>query len=311
MEAQKISGPFTHQNLSVFLLHGEARVEERVYFTLQEAMEREALVVHETGTVSELEVENVSEDTEIYLEAGEIVKGGKQDRVLVADVVVPIRSGRVKTPAFCVEEGRWGRRGREAAASFSTSTTSLSSRDLKMSTRRKKDQRAVWSSVTGLQEKLARRLGKGVCHPESGSSLQLTLEDESVREKVKEYTAILAPILDDRKDVVGFAFAVNGAFNSASLYASGNLFKKLWPKLLEASAVEALAEAEEGETDPPPTPDEVSSLLASLEEGKEKEEKVTERIHLVTRESETGVLFETRDAETPSPWLHRNYIKGG
>ena len=42
--------------------------------------------------------------------------------------------------------------------------------------------------------------------------------------------------------VIGYAFAINGKVNSADVYASHELFQKLWPKLLESSAVEAFSE---------------------------------------------------------------------
>ena len=42
--------------------------------------------------------------------------------------------------------------------------------------------------------------------------------------------------------MIGYVFAINGHVNSADVYASRALFVKLWPKLLKASAVEAVAE---------------------------------------------------------------------
>src|SRR5262245_47291786 len=55
-----ISGPFQHQNLTVFLIHGDDRLKLDRLLTLQEALEQNKVVVHETGRVGELEVENVS-----------------------------------------------------------------------------------------------------------------------------------------------------------------------------------------------------------------------------------------------------------
>ncbi|MFX5484718.1 DUF6569 family protein, partial [Acinetobacter baumannii] len=52
----------------------------------------------------------------------------------------------------------------------------------------------------------------------------------------------LQKVGDKDSDVVGYAFAINGKVNSADVYASHDLFKKLWPKLLNSSAVEAVAE---------------------------------------------------------------------
>ena len=42
--------------------------------------------------------------------------------------------------------------------------------------------------------------------------------------------------------MIGYAFAINGKVNSADMYVSNDLFLRMWPKLLRASAVEALSE---------------------------------------------------------------------
>src|SRR5262249_45885377 len=55
----------------------------------------------------------------------------------------------------------------------------------------------------------------------------------------------LTPALGDRKNVIGYAVAINGKVNNADVFASAALFKKLWPKLLFASSVEAVANKKE------------------------------------------------------------------
>src|SRR5688572_10872684 len=78
----RISGPAAHGNLSVFLIHGADEVGQENVLTLQEAMAQGILVVHETSSVNELAVENTSSDRDVFIQSGDIVKGGKQDRVL-------------------------------------------------------------------------------------------------------------------------------------------------------------------------------------------------------------------------------------
>jgi hypothetical protein len=58
----KITGPFVHDNLAVFLVHGADRLKNKSYLTLQEAMEKKIVIVHETGNVNELTIENISPD---------------------------------------------------------------------------------------------------------------------------------------------------------------------------------------------------------------------------------------------------------
>lgn len=50
--------------------------------TLNEAIERKAIIIHETGNVEELFVENKG-DVHVFIQAGDIIKGGRQDRILV------------------------------------------------------------------------------------------------------------------------------------------------------------------------------------------------------------------------------------
>jgi len=61
--------------------------------------------VSSSGTVNTLFAENTSFDT-ILLLAGEIVKGGKQDRIIGSDVII-LPGEKKNISAFCVERGRW------------------------------------------------------------------------------------------------------------------------------------------------------------------------------------------------------------
>ncbi len=302
-----ISGPFTHENLSVFLIHGTDHLNGHNFLTLQEAMEQNKVIVHETSNVNELAIENVS-DAEVYVQSGDIVKGGRQDRVLAYDLIVPAHSGRLPVAAFCVEHGRWSPRGAESASEFSASTGSLSTRELKLAAKRIGSQHEVWESVTRAQNKLTGTLGAPVAAAESASSLQLTLENEKVKQTADLYVVQLAPIVESRPDVVGYAFAINGQINSADLYASGSLFRKLWAKLINATAVEAIAELDKHKLFKAVTAEEVREALAEAERGVASEKDVTGRIKLVTRETGRFVFFETRDLLRNGAWIHRNYV---
>jgi hypothetical protein len=87
----RISGPITHDNLAIYLLHGSA-ADKAVPATLQEALAKGTVKVDETGSVNELTVENLGAD-EVFVHAGDIVKGGQQDRVLSVDLLLPPHSG--------------------------------------------------------------------------------------------------------------------------------------------------------------------------------------------------------------------------
>jgi hypothetical protein len=303
----KLSGPYTHDNLTVFLVHGPDQIEGKNYLTLQEALEQHAAIVHETGNVNELSVENLSSDADVYIQSGDIVKGGKQDRVLHYDVVLSPRSGRVPLASFCVENGRWQGRGEESVSYFSSSYSSLPAKDLKLATKYEQNQQKVWSKVAATRARLRESIG-GNIQTASESSLQLTLDAAEVQESVEPYLKKLAAVAEDKDDVIGFAYAINGKINSAEVYASHALFGKLWPKLLKASAVEALAEQSKYEAVSPVSADAVQAFLADAEQGKAFLQTVSERTQQVMQETDKNLLFETRDQQQDGAWMHRSYL---
>jgi hypothetical protein len=305
----KISGPYVYQNLSIFLIHGQDRITGKTILTLQEAMRQKKIIVYETGSVNELAIENVSPNEEVFVQSGDIVKGGQQDRMLGVDLIVPPKSGRIPIAAFCVERGRWSRRGNETASNFSSSTERVATRDLKIAANKERSQTEVWSKVAEAQDKLSQNVGVRVNSAQSESSFQLALENKRVQETADNYTKTLLRIVEGRTDVIGYAFAINGQLNSADVYASNALFKKLWPGLLKASAIEAIAELRQNEKFKPLTANEVSAFLAEAERGASSEREVTRRIHMVTRETKQNILFETRDRSQKEVWVHRSYIK--
>ena len=125
-----ISGPFVHENLAIYLVHGNSSGGP-VPLTLDEALTKKAAKVHETGDVNSLEIENVG-DEPIFVQSGDIVKGGQQDRALTASLLLPPRSGRTRVAVFCVEHGRWSGREGEDTRTFSSAGMALPSREAKI-----------------------------------------------------------------------------------------------------------------------------------------------------------------------------------
>ena len=106
----RLSGPYTHDNLTVFLLHGADGVKDKKFLTLDEALKAKKVIVHETRDPGKLSIENVSRE-DVFVQAGDIVKGGQQDRTIAVDLVVPPKSGKVPVNSFCVEAPLGGVKG--------------------------------------------------------------------------------------------------------------------------------------------------------------------------------------------------------
>jgi hypothetical protein len=303
----RLSGPYTHKNLTIYLIHGKSVVRSKTFLTLQEALEQKKVIVYETKSVNELAIENISKE-DVYVQSGDIVKGGQQDRVLSTDLIVPPKSGKMPIGAFCVESGRWSKRAGERVETFSSSVDVVSTKDLKLAAKRSKSQGAVWENVKVAQDKMSENVGTRVNSTVSESSLQLALENSKVRETADGYLKALTGITTGKNDVIGYVFAINGKVNSADVYGSSTLFAKLWPKLLKANAVEAIAELQKEKFEPV-KPESVSVFLAEAEAAKGSEKAVTSRVKLMTREDDSNIMFETRDENDNGAWVHRNYIK--
>jgi hypothetical protein len=320
-----ISGPFTHGNLAIYFVHG-ASAAGAVPLTLQEAMAKGTVRVIETGSVNELKIENLG-DEDVFIQSGDIVKGGRQDRVLTVSFVLPRKSGEVPAASYCVEHGRWSARGTENAKEFAGSYNSLPSREAKLamkvpqpqshsgqasgyagasgSAETSSRQQAVWEEVAKTQSKLSAGVNQPVASPASSTSLQLSLENEKLKELRTEY----AKAFQDKAaadDIVGLVFAVNGRINSADVYPSNGLFRKMWAKLLAASVTEAVGERQEAAAGPAPSVETVRDFLSDAEKGRSEAQKIGSLARQETRDAKGALFVEA--AKPGGEWVHRNYL---
>jgi ARG/rhodanese/phosphatase superfamily protein len=313
----RVSGPHTHENLTVYFIHGASRPGP-VPLTLAEALTAKSVRVLETGQVNELSIENLG-GQEVIVQSGDIVKGGKQDRVLSVSLVLPPHSGVVPITAFCVEHGRWSKRGYEDAQAFNSAAASLPSRAARHAIQpagaglsasgyapalaaRQQD---VWNNVAGVQHSLSNALNESVAAPQSPSSLQLALENHKLKEVQEGYTAALQPAGESGSDIIGYAFAINGKIDSAEVYPSNALFRKMWQKLLTANVTEAIATNSDAATAAPASAD-VAAFLKAAGTGAATKQTLTRSVELEIRTNDKAAYLETRRAD--GSWAHRSYI---
>jgi hypothetical protein len=264
------------------------------------------------------------------VQSGDIVKGGQQDRVLSVSLMLPPRSGRIPIASFCVEQGRWTARGKEDVKTFATASASVPSREAKLAMKApaapadgmptggiRADGRAaynadtgsrqqqVWAKVRKVQEGLSSNLGVTVNAPASQSSLQLALENEKLKDAQAGYLKVLLREGEKADDVVGYVFAVNGKLNSAEVYPSNGLFRKMWPKLVKASVTEAIGQ-KNADREAAPASDAAQTFLTEAMRGAASEKPLTAGLRLETRAAETAYYFETRRAD--GAFVHRSYL---
>ena len=276
-----------HENLAVYFIHGKS-APGKVPLTLEEALAKGVVKVRETGNVNQLEIENLGND-EVFVQSGDIVKGGQQDRTLMVSLVLPPKSGRVPIASFCVEQGRWSARGREDVKNFSTASAAVPSREMKLAMKApmpaappadadparrgrtidlcRRDQRSA-SSRSGTacarrRRKLTGNIGAPVSSAQSASSLQLALENEKLIDAQQAYIKALKAAGESDDDIVGYVFAVNGKLNSADVYPSnGAVPQDVGASSSTASAIEAIGHKDEPRDDAPSI-DAVTAFLAA------------------------------------------------
>jgi hypothetical protein len=328
----RVSGPAVHENLAIYLIHGKSAAGP-VPLTLDEALGKGSVKVHETGQVSQLQIENLGGE-DVFMQAGDIVKGGQQDRVLTVSLILPPKSGRIPIASFCVEQGRWSARGREDVKTFATASAAVPSREAKIAIRapvpmapvpvtglmhsgqpndraardtysEASRQQQVWDRVRKIQDGLSSNLGAPVNSATSQSSLQLALENDKLKDAQDGYLKVLQHEGEKDADVIGYVFAINGRLNSAEVYPSNGLFRKMWPKLLKASVTEAIGQ-KNADSESVPIAEAALAFLTDAAKGAASEKPLPANVRLETRQADKTLYFETRRAS--GAFVHRSYL---
>ncbi|HYG99477.1 MAG TPA: DUF6569 family protein [Terriglobales bacterium] len=258
----RVLEPIRHGSLTIFPVVVSEVQDTSGFITLDEGLRSGEVVVTEAGRVEPMmrrrrvpvpvprsdgaEVNRLvlvnNSDRPLILLAGEIVTGGKQDRVIGKDRIVPANSDPVDLSVFCVEPGRWTRTS-ENFAGFKQLMAQPSVRRKAMAD---KDQQGVWNGVRESAAKMAAAAPAAVSTVEQTSSYAGVMRNEAVQEQVDSVAApILASFEGVRRELkdrraVGVVVAVNGRIIWADIFASSSLLDKYWPKLARSYAAEAI-----------------------------------------------------------------------
>jgi hypothetical protein len=266
----------TYENLTVFPVVSSRTADTSVFITLDEALASGEAIVSEQGSemvrrrqgihsgpfpvpngsaqVNQLVLVNRSSKPLLLL-AGEIVSGGKQDRIIGKDRIVPVGAEPLPLDVFCVEHGRWT----GASPQFSAGKMMVHP-----SVREKaavdQNQSEVWaavrsgsaSGVAGGASASAPAISRGTMadvisrHAPTESykkiyqSSPIGMSVESFAEEVERRFARATSNLKGEQ-VVGVVVAYSGEVAWSDAFASPQLFARYWRKLLRSYVVEALA----------------------------------------------------------------------
>ncbi|MGP0017826.1 MAG: ARPP-1 family domain-containing protein [Candidatus Sulfotelmatobacter sp.] len=280
----KVLEPIRHGNLTVFPVVAAKSYPTGEFMTLDEGLRSGDVVVTEAGNVQGLIRRHTSpairndgggaqvnrlvlvnnSKRPLLLLAGEIVSGGKQDRVIGKDRIVPAESDPVDLSVFCVEPGRWVETSQNFGASEAmygrnvggpihgaVPMAIMAQPSVRAKAMADKDQSQVWAEVRK-QQSAMETVEVSAAAPEVATEIAQTSSYAKVNENAevkKQVDAVAKPIeqnyqslirqLRDR-NAVGVVVAVNGRIIWADVFASTDLLEKYWPKLVRSYASEAV-----------------------------------------------------------------------
>jgi hypothetical protein len=265
----KVLAPVSQRNLTIFPVVADFSRDTSRFMTLDEGLRSGEVVVTEAGKIQPLirrlsrpigqhgdQVNRLvlvnNSDRPLILLAGEIVTGGKQDRVVGKDRIVPPKSDPIDLSVFCVEPGRWV----ETAGKFSGFDALMAQPSVRKRAMADKNQQEVWAEVRrsadsinlgSLSSSAAGAINRQPAVPmASPSSYARAMASPGAQSRVEAVAAPLEHSYDKvmshlrERQAVGVVAAVNGEIIWADIFASTSLLEKYWPKLVRSYAAEAV-----------------------------------------------------------------------
>ena len=160
--------------------------------------------------------------------AGEVVKGGKQDRVLAQDMILPPDGKKVNISVFCVEKNRWsyGESGK-----FDT-YFSVSSNSIRQKVIQEQDQSAVW-------EEVGKTVKKNNTETNTGTYTSL-INSKEYNKELSEYLNFFLKSLKAKNNCIGFVGVSGNKIIGCDIFATSDLFNKQSETILKGYITEAI-----------------------------------------------------------------------
>jgi len=264
--------PVSYENLTVFPVVASAGFDTSAFVTLEEGLASGEVTVREQSaeslyrnrdgshpvvenyrgpSVNQLVLVNHSKRPLLLL-AGELVSGGKQDRVIAKDRIVAPFAEPLPLDVFCVEHGRW------SSGSLFTDAKTIVHPSVREQAAVEQEQTKVWEAVTA--GSTAQHVEMAPPSAVSAETLAQAVEVEAptqsydkiynsrrvggsvetlVNEIQRKFRKETAGLKGER--VVGVVVAYGHEVSWSDIFASSTLFESYWNKLLRSYAVEAVA----------------------------------------------------------------------
>jgi len=259
-ESWKVLAPITRRNLSIYPVVSTLGADTSGFITLDEGVAAGTVKILERGqvegaiyrrrdprrwppqieqvpdrggaSVNELVLVNES-SRPLLLLAGEVVSGGKQNRIIGADLVVPPKSDPLPLTVFCVEHGRWS-----AGGGAFGSAKAIAHPEIRLQAQANKSQQGVWDSVS--------RAAEAVPAASPTQDYTAVLNSEAAQERMEKVARSIEADYERElreqvggRGAVGVMVAINGELVWSDVFPNADLFRKYWPKLLRSYVMEA------------------------------------------------------------------------
>lgn len=181
--------------------------------------------------VNRLFIQNTSDDS-LFIMAGEVVKGGKQDRVIAMDMVIPPHSAPVDMSVYCVEHGRWTYGGDADASDGFTEQAEVANTSVRKAAIVNKDQSEVWSKVEEVTT-------ANDAATETGT-LNALLVNPEYQKELQEYVTKFGNLPSEMPQVIGVVAVTGDRVIGCDMFATPDLFRNAYTDLLKSYASEAI-----------------------------------------------------------------------
>ncbi len=267
-----VLAPITHDNLTIYPVVAASAHDSAPVLTLDEGIASGQVTVGEAGSVQPLlrgphprpvpqsygDVNRLvlvnNSDRPLLLLAGEIVTGGKQDRVIGSDRIVPAHGDPVDLSVFCVEPGRW-----TGQSKFGGTAIQMAQPSVRKEAMADKNQQEVWNKVAESRSAMAAGIAAAPAPNadtvevqaqaqavEATSSYARVMDNKAVQTKVdsvakpvqRSYDSVIRELRS--RNAVGVVVAINGRIVWADIFSGTSLLEKYWPKLVRSYAAEAV-----------------------------------------------------------------------
>lgn len=235
LEGLKVGSPVTHKNLTIFPLTAGRYERSFDALTLDQAARQGVLKITElgSGNVNRVLVENTSRRY-VFLMAGELLAGCKQDRMVANDCLLEPKSGKVELSVYCTEHGRWTSQTND----FKSLEASAHVR-MRQVAKESGSQQQVWDEVRS-------KAGALSVAPAPTEALQSVIGDKEVASRCVPYKKHFEQIPSLGQGVVGVAVATGDEIICVDVFASPALLGALWPKLLQSYVLDVIDRPESG-----------------------------------------------------------------